>query len=364
MSKQNNILSGITKVVSLSHNDADGYGCQFMINRAIDRRELEVDIKWINTGYGPGMKVALEELATLAYDSLVPPEETMVVITDLNLSLEEIDKLLAMEGYGFKVVYIDHHRLSKDVQVEDYDFFYHDLEKSATLATYELFLGEGDEEPLIKILAEAINAADIFDKSDINAFHNGRVISDLITRESGNFPRMFQPLHTRSMLEIMRRLVLTIHIIKYNGKEVTPINIEKEYYILLSMESTIPSYLDVALQTADYIEKNKLFHKQVGNKNVSLVQGKYPISDVADVLFERGICDVIISPTTTGGCGIRTKGDKIDSAVIARLFDPKGGGHFNAAGCKFTVEKSNMFSPYVQMPEEIWQKVETYIKEC
>ena len=159
------------KVYHLSHIDLDGYGCQLV------SREFFDDIMFFNANYGREVMARLNAIlghistfkvrpsteTTMLFgkpvkvenksqDNVVSAslhEKFMILITDLNLTLQEAKFLsdqvseLKMSGLNIDIVLLDHHATGEE-SANTFPWYYLDIHRCATKITYEYLLENND----------------------------------------------------------------------------------------------------------------------------------------------------------------------------------------------------------------------------
>jgi len=134
------------KILSISHYDLDGFGCQLSILEKFKNHQVTLD----NCGYGKIIDT-IKKYDFNDYD--------LVFITDLNFN-EEQQKFLKekVKNYNGKFVYIDHH-LYDTKKYLDFDKIIIDTTKSASLKTFEILKIENEK---LKKLIEIIDIYDLW----------------------------------------------------------------------------------------------------------------------------------------------------------------------------------------------------------
>ncbi len=163
----------MTKIYHLSHIDLDGYGCQYLTQKAFS------DISCYNANYGPEVTARFEEIIDeIKRDKFVGRDidEHLILITDLNLTTKEanwIEKQAVETGATIQL--LDHHATGANA-AERFAWYYLDETRSATLITYDWLRNNYgfDPEGEYASIVQAINAIDIW-KSDDELFEYGKV---------------------------------------------------------------------------------------------------------------------------------------------------------------------------------------------
>jgi oligoribonuclease NrnB/cAMP/cGMP phosphodiesterase (DHH superfamily) len=136
------------KILSISHYDLDGFGCQLCIYEKFKKHNIDYD----NCGYGK-IEKTLEKYDFNNYD--------LVFITDLNFNKNQ-QKLLynKLQNYNGKCIYIDHHQYETTEWLEKSNLkLIIDTSKSATLKTFEILKLENKN---LKKLCEIIDIYDMW----------------------------------------------------------------------------------------------------------------------------------------------------------------------------------------------------------
>ena len=123
-------------IYHLSHTDLDGYACQFLVAQCFDTVHFQ------NSNYGDEITGRLK----IFFDRILldPSKEILLLITDLNLSVqqcraieEQIEKLQSFKpGIHIRVQLLDHHGSGEDA-AKRFDWYYLDTSRSATKITYD-----------------------------------------------------------------------------------------------------------------------------------------------------------------------------------------------------------------------------------
>jgi len=161
-------------IYHLSHIDLDGYGCQYLTTKVFE------NIKCYNANYGPEVMARVDEIISdIKKDS---PKESQILITDLNLTTKECNYLQKeADSIGASIQLLDHHATGASA-ANNFEWYYLDTTKSATLITYN-YLKEKynfDRENKYETIVKAINAIDIW-LSDDELFEYGKVMLGMIS---------------------------------------------------------------------------------------------------------------------------------------------------------------------------------------
>jgi phenylalanyl-tRNA synthetase beta subunit len=144
----------------LSHIDLDGYGCQYLTSKHF------VTAHCYNANYGPEVKARLEEIVAQIERDLFLDQtlETLILITDLNLSTKEghyIEK--EAQRLGAELQLLDHHATGANA-AEKFAWYTLDTTRCATLITYDWLREKygfdvvDESKKLLNPIAEEFNA--------------------------------------------------------------------------------------------------------------------------------------------------------------------------------------------------------------
>jgi oligoribonuclease NrnB/cAMP/cGMP phosphodiesterase (DHH superfamily) len=313
-------------VYHLSHTDLDGYGCQYLTNKYFK------NIKSYNANYGPEIKARLEEiLFEITKDN---PKEPLILITDLNLAMQECIWLEEeADSLNTKIVLLDHHISGEECAIS-FDWYHLDISKSATAITYDWLREnfEFDKDKKYLPLVQTINAIDIWLSED-RLFEIGKVGLGMINGAK-EINRILFPNEDREL-----KLFLIDSIKKYIDLEDGHIKldndlhkIKKEFFKQSSGDDTKDNL--VALFMSKLLTKNRdrltieykgfkgLLGYSLGN---SSILGNRFLVDNPDYDFYMDI-------NYKGTFSLRSN-NRVDVAKIAEEIG-NGGGHKNASGGK------------------------------
>jgi oligoribonuclease NrnB/cAMP/cGMP phosphodiesterase (DHH superfamily) len=159
-------------VHSISLDDLDGYGCQFVIGKSYEHTSFK------NVSYGgPDKTKTYIEIALDEVSEEISPNDTLF-ITGVRLIQKEVDKVIEMANSGVSVIYIKceiKEELKDDLTNANVTVIENN-KKSASLLTYEYC----KPETLSRNIIERINAYETFDKSSEYIFKDGKVLSELL----------------------------------------------------------------------------------------------------------------------------------------------------------------------------------------
>lgn len=320
----------------LSHTDLDGYGCH-LITKEYFKKGF-----FYNANYGLEVKLNLKKI--LSDIERYKEEEVFLLVSDLNLTFQEskdLDKSvkeLNSNGYSIKLQLLDHHATGKKSD-EAYEWYYLDTKRCATKIVYEYICDELDgfddeTNKWLKPLVDAINAIDIWLDNEIKNFEFGKVLLSMVSKVREINAILFPDLNRDFRVHLIKEsaayldkdngnieLDNDVHKIKKNflregGKDDTIDNLSAKYLV---------KSLEALKEDLTVIYKG---HKGL----LTYTLGSISIPANA-FLMANDDYDFFIDIGKKGHTSFRADG-KVDVSQIAQKL-ANGGGHVNAAGCKF-----------------------------
>jgi oligoribonuclease NrnB/cAMP/cGMP phosphodiesterase (DHH superfamily) len=169
-------------IYHLSHIDLDGYTCQLVT------RNISTNIHYYNANYGAEVTFCINEIITCINNK---KEDALLLITDLNLSINECDilekaqKTLQQSHINLQLQVLDHHGSGRD-SAAIYDWYYLDTTRSATKITFD-YINKHYPDSLnqqtkqwLEPLVTVVNASDLWLQNEKEAFEYGKVCAHLI----------------------------------------------------------------------------------------------------------------------------------------------------------------------------------------
>lgn len=317
------------EVYHLSHTDLDGYGCQLITS------ELYKNIRFYNSNYGDEVLFRLKQI--MGDLELSGQDDNMILITDLNLSLDEaknIDKMVKEKQKTKNVTLqlLDHH-ISGLECAKKYPWYYLDTSRSASKITYD-YMNERRPKKLaktrwLKPMIDMINAVDIW-LEDEKYFEFGKVAMRLMgeTRELNRF--MFDEEHRNYKLKALRWAA------KYLGKNEGHIKLDddiiklKKKYLGGEKKDILDNHISRYIGKLLSEKKEKLKIMMDGKVGI-LTYNIGSISTLAnEFLRNNKDIDFFVDISGRGHCSFRAAG-AIDLSVSVKKH-LNGGGHPNASG--------------------------------
>jgi oligoribonuclease NrnB/cAMP/cGMP phosphodiesterase (DHH superfamily) len=321
------------KLFHISHTDLDGYTCQLITSLVFSECEF------FNSHYGPEILAHVDETLNIIKNSS-KEEEYMILITDLNLTIEYSEQMLSKlnplieDGYKITLQLLDHHGTGKDCDAK-YDWYYLDTTRSATKITYDFFkekYGYSDSiDEWLSPFVKAVNAVDIWLEND-SSFEFGKVCLRLIAKANEINKIIFKDQN------IDYKFYLLKEASKYLSKENAHIALDENIYFIKkdyikkdkndTFDNLLSSFIEHLITneldkfTVNYGEYKGVVTYQLGG--ISVVANHFLKKHPEYAFF--------IDVSHRGSVSIRGH-DIIDvSAFAKKFFD--GGGHPNASGGK------------------------------
>lgn len=325
------------KLFHISHTDLDGYGCQLLTKLYFK------DHFFLNANYGLEVKLSikkvLEEIRKLSID-----EKIFFLISDVNLTPNEAKNLnkeinlLKDDKYNITLQLLDHHATGQK-SADDYEWYFLDTSRCATKIVYDYMIKEFNayDEVNIKnleLLVNAINAIDIWLEDEIFNFEFGKVLLSMVSRAREINSTLFSDENRDYRLYLLEEAAKFINDKNANIKLDDKIHFLKKTYLALdNNENTIDNLSASYLVSLLHNKKEDLTVLYNGHKGL-LTYTLGGISIPANAFLKANSdFDFFIDIGRKGHTSLRADGIVDVSALALKMAD--GGGHVNAAGCKF-----------------------------
>ena len=318
----------------LSHTDLDGYGCQLIT------KQYFPDALMYNANYGLEVKLSLQLIQQDITQYL--DEEIFILISDLNLTLEEskhLDDFVNQHNANnanIKLLLLDHHATGEK-SAKAYEWYILDTSRCATQIVYDHFKenhGASKVDFWLKDLVSCINAIDIWLENEKENFEFGKVLLRLISQANEINATLFPDLNRDY------RLFLLQNAAQYLEKENRNIALDDDihtikkaffmqYYPNNTIDNLTATYLVDTLES--YKEHFTIYYKEhKGLLTFSLGSISIPANAF---LKANEDYHFFIDVGRRGNVGLRADG-KINVGTMASKI-ANGGGHPNASGGKF-----------------------------
>jgi len=309
-------------VYHLSHNDLDGYGAQLITNTIFKN-----DIQFFNSGYGK----QIDENLTEIFKTIT--EKDMLLLTDLNLTMEQADKLnLYADMKGFQLLLIDHHETGKPC-ANKYDWYHLDITKSATKLTYDFFTQEVYKSNRLANIVKIINANDLWLMEDENLLEQGKSLSQNLFDCKNEFPKVLKNLEPKFLIYMINKLGF-LHTVGVSIPEVEGqvYNLKRNYFDP-NQKSLLPFHVLKIHYMYEFILKSDLYiNIEIENKKGVLFYGLSSIfQEFSHIYLNKTDIDFVANISEQGRISFRTTKDNVSVSEISKKYF-KGGGHQKASG--------------------------------
>ena len=320
------------RLFHISHTDLDGYSCQFLTSKVFEKTE------YFNANYG--MEVKLTILKVLENITNYKDEDILVIISDLNLTLQEsIDldseiKRLNDEGYNIALQLLDHHITGKK-SAEKFSWYFLDDKRCATKIVYDYLLEKFNASIKdYEFLVNCVNAVDIWLEKEKDNFEFGKVLMSMLVKAREINSILFPNLDREYKFYLLEKAKEFLGQDSANIKLDNDIHfLKKEFLKLDDFDYTLDNlgakYLVKTLENV----KDELTVTYKGQKGL-LTYCLGSISIPANTFLKANKdYDFFIDINKKGNASFRADG-KLDVSMLAQKI-ANGGGHVNASGGKF-----------------------------
>lgn len=314
-------------LIHVSHNDLDGFACQYLTENLTKNRMLFN----IPTGADNICKFleSLEEL--IETDVCFRNKKVLALFTDLNLDDEvyfEIEASNFFNSVGCDIIWLDHHVTNESFKD---DWIYINKDMCATKITSLLV---EKLKPLtikgeLSDIVEAVNAYDVWIENH-RLFEMGKLLSDVVYGTIGLSSELYGELRNNLVFKILDRA--KDYIKKENGhialdKEIY--NIKYEFFYL-DKDDTL-SNLKNAYVTEELINNIEKCYIKHGKYTGVLLTNIDDISYVGNAILKHDpLIEFVINIKSNKTLSFRGRGN-LDLSEFARYYF-NGGGHKCASG--------------------------------
>jgi len=330
------------KVFHLSHIDLDGYSCQLITKRCFEQ------IEFYNSNYGKEIDQRLEQIIRDIERDI--HSENLILITDLNLSLQQAKTLTKMADESMKdidILLLDHHKTGADC-AEVYDWYHLDVTRCATKITYDYFLEKGCDIRDLQKYVDIVNAVDIW-LSDSKYFELGKVYMRIVSSAREVNRMLFSKENSKYIFSLLENAQ------EYLDDENPHIVLDEKVHSLkkrffrVDEDNTLENL--VARFVVDMLSANK--EKLTVNYNGYKGILTYSIGNTSiignEFLVRNPDYDFFMDINGRKNISMRANNKADVSAIAKRLFN--GGGHANASGGRFDDFKDSFI--YEEIKEQV-----------
>ncbi len=311
------------KVFHLSHTDLDGYSCQLITKRCFD------DISYYNSNYGSEIDSRIDAILRKIY--MQGSDDNLILITDLNLSLQQAKNLVqGVENSpkNIEILLLDHHKTGQDC-ANKYDWYYLDTTRCATKITYDYFLKDEHEIRELDTYVDVVNSIDIW-LSDSEYFELGKVFMKLVSSSREINRMLFSEQNSAYIFHSLEKAI------SYVGKKDPHIALDddihqiKKSYFLKEKNNTLENLIAGFVVDMLSAKKEQMSVHYKGYKGILT----YSIGNTSiignEFLVKNPDFDFFMDINGRKNISMRAN-NKVDVSQISKeLFG--GGGHANASG--------------------------------
>ncbi len=321
-----NSLNDHDIVLHLSHNDLDGYASTYVVGEYL-KNKAGMLIQ-VNTNYG--------EIIKSIDDQLTSPN-MVVIITDLNLKIEECEYL---DSRAARWLIVDHHKTGIDSFEEYPRNYYLDWNYCATKLIFELFNASNFEigQNLTR-LSEVVDTYDLWQKHKGVDFNYGMLLSLYVY----NFPFEVRVLNLKYIEWLFDTL---FNYLLDNGVAKTELQypylftkwIESIENAAFIKDQNLPMNIKTALMQTNFLAYYTIYENDdvVVFSGISTKVTQYAFDELFNTEHYKN--KVLLNfNSEKGTIAFRSRNER--ASFYAQLCG--GGGHPNASGCKL-VEKEEL----------------------
>lgn len=336
----NNIQQG-DNVIHISHIDLDGYGSSYLVGEYLEK---QTNLMQDNTNYGQIVDKLLD------YDI---EEETIVIITDLNLTLDEC---VHLDSRTKRWMVIDHHGTGQESADQYSQNYYLNTEYCATQLTYNIFdlskfKAEGYRDEHLRNIAYIVNIYDLWQKKFDEDFKMGMLMSLYVDKN---------PFESNKLKHRYNRWLfenIFVYLLDY-GVQATEISYQETFLDWISCQEDEEYLHDTKLPTAI---KVALLHTPIMKDHIAYSIGEVVIftglsTNVTQYTFDKLMDSdeyadkVLINLNTRNGkMSIRSRNEH--ASYYAKHLG--GGGHPNAAGAKVECDDGSYLAHLIHAIENM-----------
>lgn len=322
------------RIFHISHNDLDGYGCQYLVHRTF------YNAVFYNSDYHEIGQVLATVLRQIKLETMAKTPPALLLITDINLTMDMaawLDK--EMRKLPTALLLIDHHATGAAC-AERFAWYRLNTTKCATLNTYEWLADWQPDQPRahLAFVANLVNVTDLWQMTHAD-FAKANMLADLMFA-----PDFLAP----DMDEVHRnvRFHLIEHVARLFDEGATLEAAERALYdIRLSFLKT--AFLDTAVVDNPNQGLESKYHDLIlahltkhpppevrikGHTCAVFFRWNGTLfQHVSSRYLQTGKVDICLRVGSNARISMRTQSDAINVGEICKQYFA-GGGHPQAAG--------------------------------
>jgi len=321
------------KVYHLSHTDLDGYGAQLVTLKEFGKE----NIRFFNSGYGKQIDKNLDTIFSMI------KKGDQLIITDLNLTIEQSDKVnFYQELQNFDLVLLDHHGTGKP-SAEKYEWYFLDESRCAAKITYDYFK---PQDQFLSDIIDIVEANDLWKEDLPDMLEKGKSLSQMIFDSRNVFPKVLAEEEVHMLLHNiyeMGKLLATGH--KIPEAENAIYGIQRSYF---DPKNELDNPIHVARIHYMYpliLEKDISIPIEINGHKGILFYGLSSIFQEFSHIYLRRNTDIdfVVNVSDQGRMSFRTAKDNVSMSDMCRMYF-NGGGHPKASGGSLPESGNQKFS--------------------
>ncbi|AJC87871.1 DHH-type phosphohydrolase [Campylobacter insulaenigrae] len=322
------------KIYHLSHTDLDGYACQYVVNFYFK------NCFFYNSNYGKEINENFNVIFKNIEEDLKnnPQEEFVILITDLNLNLNQCEEFQkAVEGKKIKLLLLDHHQSGLECALK-YPWYFLDDQRCATKIVYDFFSRCYGKSSALNEFVDVVNAVDIWLSEDKN-FELGKVLLGMVSSAKEINRVMFSNENIEYIFYLFEQSKKYIqmensHIVLDNDLH----GLKKSFFIK-DNDDTLSNLISKFVVERLSFNKNKfsIFYKGQKGLLTSNIGNTSVIGN--DFLNQNPDFDFFVDVSSRKTLSFRAN-NKLDVSLMAKNL-VNGGGHKNASGGLFAAYKDS-----------------------
>jgi len=312
-------------IYHLSHNDLDGFGCQYITYQLFD------NIVFFNSGYGKQIDENFKKIL-----KKIKKNDTLL-ITDLNLTAEQASFINSKsKSKNFNIILLDHHGTGETIS-KKYDWYHLDTSKSGTQLTFDKFFDQYSDFN-ISYTVELINVYDLWKEKE-DKFIQGKTLNGIVMSYKNFFPEGFENLERELIFRLIKESSFMLSITSGNV-----IKAEEHVY------SMVRDFLSSKVENAKNLPFNSLkahflyqyfdkyrFEKYIIERRKVEVYFDLPqelFQELSQLRFKRDNVDIAVTVSSMGTVSMRASNEEGNSSRVDIWAENyfNGGGHPKASG--------------------------------
>lgn len=313
------------KIYHLSHTDLDGYAAQFVTKHFFN------NAVFLNSNYGKEIDEKFSSILEMIDKN--KDEKSLVLITDLNLSLTQCEKFQNdLKDRNSKIFLLDHHQSGLEC-AKKYPWYFMDSSRCATKITYDFFSSMFNyQNAKMSKFVDVVNCVDIW-LSDRVEFELGKVLLGMVSSAKEINRVMFESSNSEYIFFLLSEIFEFLDLQDAHIKLDDSLHGIKKKFFKMQNNDTLGNL--VANYVVFLLNQNKEKLKISYRGKVGVLT--YNIGNVSvtgnEFLLANKDIDFFLDITSKKSMSFRANGNADVSQIAKELVG--GGGHINASGGMF-----------------------------